>query len=248
MRAIIFICLLVFSTVGFGTYTAFPSVWKLIVDQGGILTSDGTTSGVLQVGTDGQVLKADSGSGDGSGLVWDAPPYLGVLGKGSILTSDGTTNGEFTACGDDEILVWDSTVTGDPAGVKCEAKPSSGSVNYQKSSSCGTFSTTSTSFVDVTNLSATITTTGNPVFVAMIPDETTSQKAFSNSGSFVSQVRIVRDATQVSYTQYIDLTYTDLKTLDPISAGTYTYKVQAKSASAGTTNVYNFKLVAWEIK
>ena len=45
------------------------------------------------------------------------------------------------------------------------------SLNYSLSSSCGTFTTTSTSLVDVTNLLVTLTgVTGRPVMVMLMPE------------------------------------------------------------------------------
>lgn len=50
---------------------------------------------------------------------------LPQISKGALVTSNGSQMGESTVCADDEILVWDSA---DADGVKCEAKPTGGSL------------------------------------------------------------------------------------------------------------------------
>jgi len=136
------------------------------------------------------------------------------------------------------------------------------------SASCGTWSTNSFSFQDVTNLFVTITTSGKPVDIYLISDGTDREtfieavdetpSSYPTRGEFV----IVRDSTIISYYEpgvsatkdpfdklLIRDSVTSVKTTDIISAGTYTYKIQARSSSSATdyyAKVYRARLVAVE--
>lgn len=137
-------------------------------------------------------------------------------------------------------------------------------VNQQVSSSSGNFSTTSVSFVDVTNLSVTITTSGRPVFVGLISDNDPVQVAnlggVSTSAACGAVVKVLRDATQVA--QYaatnagtstsnscaIGQPPSAVQTYDiGLAAGTYTYKVQILNAGGTTARLQYSKLVAYEL-
>lgn len=138
------------------------------------------------------------------------------------------------------------------------------SLGQQISSSCGTFSTTSTSYVDVTNLTVTITTTGRPVYVGLISDGTGTNLAMlstaNTSGtSTEANFKILRDAVDVAFYRLSNLSPTGsiamrvpsscLMIIDVVAAGTYVYKVQALSTSGGTmtTSLHTSKLIAYEL-
>jgi hypothetical protein len=125
-----------------------------------------------------------------------------------------------------------------------------------------TFSTSSTSFVDVTNLTVSITTTGRPVFVAMIPDPAGADAAFcsaqenSSGGDATGIVAFLRGATNIGQFQLSSVvgsganfiaTPGTFLTIDVVAAGTYTYKVQAKRVFGDTFGVNYFKLIAYEL-
>lgn len=139
--------------------------------------------------------------------------------------------------------------------------------NYQLSSSCGSFSTTSTSYVDVTNLTCTITTTGGPVYLTLVPDGNTTPgneanitySGASNTAEMFIQFKRGVTAISVSQRETSDSGLTDtfesipvgcLNTFDAPVAGTYTYTVQIKKGSGASSGVeVNFsKLLAYEIK
>jgi hypothetical protein len=112
------------------------------------------------------------------------------------------------------------------------------------STNSGDFSTTSTSFVDVTNVTASITTTGKPVIITFYGDDATNACRFGlNSPASLNtngEYKLLRGATQVGLTA-ISLSGAsgDLSRVDPCGivsfydpappAGTYTYKLQAKA-------------------
>jgi hypothetical protein len=127
-------------------------------------------------------------------------------------------------------------------------------VGQQISASCGSFSTTSTTNVDVTNLSVTITTTGRPVMLKLIADGTTGhsyiQQATANTRSVLE---FIRDSTAIgnyylgSDGTIILVPSPSISMLDIPAAGTYTYKLQAKVVGGGTSSVFNTKLAAFEL-
>lgn len=148
------------------------------------------------------------------------------------------------------------------SGAVTQAKRAA--LGQQVSSSCGAFTTNSTSYVDVTNLTVTLTTTGRPVWVGLISDGGASDVSIvgtSNTGNS-AYFSIVRDSTTISV-QTVGLyagtgnlgliintcPSSSVNTIDPApSAGTHTYKLQAKmTAGANTAGVDNAQLVAFEL-
>lgn len=127
------------------------------------------------------------------------------------------------------------------------------SVGQQISSSCGNFSTASSSFVDVTNLSLTLTTSGRPVVVAL-QGEPSGQASFgATAGADYGAIQILRGATVITVelvegtSLSIGIPVGSVRCLDVVTAGTYTYKVQVKQNDAGTVQVSNARLVAYEL-
>lgn len=138
-------------------------------------------------------------------------------------------------------------------------RPKMIAVGQQISSSSGSFQTTSTSYVDVTNLTVTITTTGRPVMLMVAPADTSDDAYIGTtkaSNQSISDFQIVRDSTVVSrYAMRVaatgatsvnlNLPPSAIMYLDTPAAGTYTYKVQAKAD--GRVDAYLCKLVAYEL-
>jgi len=129
------------------------------------------------------------------------------------------------------------------------------SPNVAISGASGNFSTTAATFVDVTNLSVTITTSGRPVQILLTGDGTpvdltpsgidsTEQGCYfgwNNSsgganGAATVGFRILRDSTSLIETSMQNSTEplapnymsrTSIEQVDGVAAGTYTYKFQA---------------------
>lgn len=134
------------------------------------------------------------------------------------------------------------------------------------SASSGTFSTSSTSYVDVTNLSVTVTTAGRPVFVSINPQTGASGSFFglavgAGGGAAVdrfAQFTILRASTQLG-TALIGTNLAassnhdatpNMLIIDAVAAGTYTYKVQVAMSSAysdTTVQARQLKLTAYEL-
>jgi len=133
------------------------------------------------------------------------------------------------------------------------------------SASCGNFSTTSVTPVNVTNLSVTITTTGRPVYIGLISDGTggfigPAYSGASNTGSSILSMgaQILRGGSVISIhpiTGYVPNTSGtsellipcgSLWMLDIVAAGTYTYTVQVQAGSVSYAFIDAAKLVAYE--
>lgn len=134
--------------------------------------------------------------------------------------------------------------------------------NYAiSSSSSGVFLSTSFIFVDVTNLSVEITTTGRPVMITLLPttENVTLGSIISSEATGGTLARsvlsLVRDSTAVGYASIESASGANSLTgvppssvffFDVPAAGTYTYKIQGKSDTNDTLRVFYCKLLAME--
>lgn len=146
-----------------------------------------------------------------------------------------------------QILTYDTSATNK---VKWADK------NFALSSSCGSFSTTSGSFVDITNLTATLVCTGRPVMIALVPDGTTNQSFwFHNTSGNGINVQIVKDGATVIANTIVQVNVANVfmtnswHVLDVPTAASHTYKAQAKitSGGAGSGSVVFYKLLVYEL-
>ena len=137
------------------------------------------------------------------------------------------------------------------------------SVGQQISSSSGGFGTLSGSFVSVTNLSVSITTTGRPVMLMLIPDGSANNVEFgpfsssngitpqgffqfTRGGSSLGAVFLSGTTSPASGTVFAGGLNPLPVQLDTPSAGTYTYAFQMK-AGGGQMNCQWVELVAYEL-
>lgn len=138
-------------------------------------------------------------------------------------------------------------------------------LGQQISASSGTFSTSSASFVDVTNLSVSITTTGRPVFIGLVADGDTTLLSYLSvengiGGTGQANFQYLRGSTVIAITALQGpFVNSSIATLIPVSsfsiidtpaAGTYTYKMQAKAVTidgAPNVGVRRAKLIAYEL-
>lgn len=129
-----------------------------------------------------------------------------------------------------------------------------GALGQQISASSGNYSTGSTSFVTVTNLSVTITTTGRPVFVGLISDGNGASNE-SNYGCTATRtllMQLLRDGVQkyfvgVGSSATLFLPASSFSYVDDVPAGTYTYSIQVRSLTGDDVNVKYSKLVAYQL-
>lgn len=138
-------------------------------------------------------------------------------------------------------------------------------LGQQISSVCTLFSSISTTPADVTNLTVTITSTGRPIFVGIIPDvpgvgqDSVFGASPGGAGTATAYFDILEDGVSVARTRVtFESTDTDYSvfavpatffTIRPNSAGTYTYKLQMyTTAISGNEAFLTFcKMVAYEL-
>lgn len=149
----------------------------------------------------------------------------------------------------------DSAVTAAKIATGVITQVKMGSLGQQVSASSGSYSTTSTSYGDVTNLTVTITGTGRPIALNLISDPGSAggYSASTSGGQARLQLKVLRDSSAVAeemfeqsagWTAPASLFWIDHNA----SAATYTYKVQARvSALTSSGSVTNVRLVAWEL-
>lgn len=141
-----------------------------------------------------------------------------------------------------------------------------GTTNVVSSASCGSYSTSSATPANVTNLSATITSSGGPIFIGICPDGGTSQNILeiesNGSTSIVALIYVFRGGTQIALHHLrvqaaldsgaLDLTIpVSIFSIDVPGAGTHTYTINAAvlAASANPSlNLINAKLFLYEIR
>lgn len=194
-----------------------------------------------------------------------------LVGNGSNVATSVAMSGDATLANTGAITIANSAVTTAKIADSniTTAKVADGAITQAKlaalgqqiSSSSGNFSTTNTLMVDVTNLSVTITVTGRPVWVGIIPDGTNNTSAFGAQRA-ANTVRadfiILRDVTQILtglvYCNATGATNIEVydnpcwNTIDLPAAGTYTYKVQiAQGGGSATAYASYLKLAVFEL-
>lgn len=137
--------------------------------------------------------------------------------------------------------------------------------NFQLSASCGAFLTGSTSGVNVTNLTVTITTEGKPVVIGLISDASGNDfhaSVFSGAATtpgLSGSAELIITTTGVAPGPGSGWRF-QVQVPSPVSAynvidfgnvgvpGTYTYLVQAAASPGFDVNVQYAKLYAYELK
>jgi hypothetical protein len=130
--------------------------------------------------------------------------------------------------------------------------PLVGAANCVISSTCGNYTTTGTSYQDITNLSCTITTHGRPVVLMMMPANTGDNGSFLYFDGTTGYLIFVRNSTYVCSSGFNNTTNVfgySISTIDVPTAGTYTYKMQFhSSAPTGGIHIYNgYQLAVYEL-
>lgn len=143
--------------------------------------------------------------------------------------------------------------------------------NYVESSSCGTYTRTSSTYADITNLSVTFTVGSDDSYVevGLLPDPGSTESWFgvdcngASASNMKAMARIRRDTTTIAVhsvrSQHegattagrIRVPVSSVRQIEQPGAGTYTYTVQLKedvSGAAVTAEMVNAKLYAREIR
>lgn len=164
----------------------------------------------------------------------------GNIGAGTVsfpLTGANIANGTI-----DTVNLTDGAVT----------LPKMAAPNMVVSSSCGAFSSSAATYADVTNFSVNITTTGKPVNITFIPDNSGSGAIIGVNGTQAG-FRIVRDSVVIGGPAIIFSTAGGNNFSPPGSlnfidtncpAGNHTYVLQAIQIGSNTVYVnYSFMVV-----
>lgn len=226
--------------------------------DGDIIIQDVGIPTRLPIGAVGQVLTVG---------VSNLPEWGAVVGTGDVVGPAGAV--------DENIAVYDG-VTGKllkDGGITVAAilaqiaAVTPTAPNYDLSSSCGAFSTTSTTPVAVTNLSCTLTTTGGPVVLAIIGDGSATRSYISvapagaNSSLASMDMYFLRGGTTIHREWWapcdldtglgldIAINPATLWTVDFPAAGTYTWTIEVEAGYSGQDlDIRQKKLLAYEIK
>lgn len=185
-----------------------------------------------------------------SGAVVEATIGTGAV-SASKLASDSVTT----------VKILDANVTTAKLAALSVTQAKRAALGQQVSSSCGSFSTTSGSLTDITNLSVTITTTGRPVFIGAQADGSSTAKwgvadtadndisatvtlKRDSTTIAVQEAKIISQATTTGSFQELHLPASSIWHIDVPAAGTYVYKLQMTSTEGFFSNA---KLVAYEL-
>lgn len=184
-----------------------------------------TSSGVIATGVAGTIVTADIGSQQVTT---------------ATIADLNITTGKIA----DEAITQDKLALRSVGGTA----PAGG---VAESNSSGTFTTSSTTYVQVTNLAVILTTTGRPVSLFLAADNTGNSAYVSITG-FVGALKFSRDGAVRGEngsglsSGTLQIPPGSFTLLDFPAAGTYTYSVQIKTGGA-PWSVVNCRLVAYEI-
>lgn len=208
------------------------------------IARDGAT-GVLSVGVDGSTIEINSDAL----RVKDAGITGAKLNSNAADASTLEVAGGWMRVKDSGIVtakILDANVTTAKIADGAVTQAKREALNIQTSAGCGNYATSSATWVDVTNQSVSITTTGRPVVIQAISQNDATFHSFMSGNC---QVRIMRDASQIALimasTSADNNPTSSVSHIDSPAAGTYTYKVQAQTTV--TCNYRYTKLVAYEL-
>lgn len=254
-----------------GTITGLPSGTASASYAAGTFTFQSATSTAANIDGGSLILRNSMALSKGLTL---APPNAMAANYGlvlpslpsvqSIMTLDASGNMAAPYTIDGTTLV----ITAGVIGVKnlgiTTAQLANASVTHAKlsafdlqASSTISFSTTSLSYVPVTGLSITITTTGRPVYVLLVPDGSGTEGYLFNNGADVS-IGIRRDSQSPYFFEtsmkagtgaILVLPPGAISAIDgAATAGSHTYQVYARlNGVGGAISFTRLKLQAYEI-
>lgn len=245
------------SGTGDGTGPGFLGTGSTAGSRGGRFVGTGNNPGVRGEGggndAGGDFIGGPTGPGARAVPGGGATPARGALAIPAQVTPTAPTDGD--GWYDGTGLFWRIGVATKQilltvAGIISRSQLPA--VGQQVSTSSSSFSTTSASFVDVTNLAVTITTSGRPVMLMVQSDGTPIGTAIGpildSTVSGGGAVQLTRAGTRIAGLLVPNVIGSmGLSFLDTPAAGTYTYKIQAKGDGTQGTNVNNVVLVAYEL-
>jgi hypothetical protein len=177
----------------------------------------------------------------------------GALSAATITTAQITDSAVTTA----KILDSNVTTAKIADGNVTQAKRAA--LGQQLSSACTSFTSSTTgSYIDITNLTVTITTTGRPVFIGLIADGSGILSRMEVTGTateLAAQIAILSGSTKIAIHSFGSGLSTDILAcpvsmfshIDVPVAGTYTYKAQFRMQGGTGFACYGTKLIAYEL-
>lgn len=232
-----------------GTITGLPSGTAGAAYSAGTFTF--TSASLTGANIDGASFVLRNNTASSKGLTLKPPTAMAANIQETLPTIPASTN----------FMAIDSS-----GGMSAYAAVANGitrsnlaSVGQQVSSSSGTFTSSSTSLVAVTNLTVTITTSGRPVMLLVQSDGSGNNAVFGASNSTATSWTWVytlnRGATEIArvlcgnYPTVNQSTFSGLPhMLDTPTAGTYTYTVKVGLSTANTTiSAQRLVLMAYEL-
>jgi hypothetical protein len=225
----------------------------------------------LKLSSNGNLLTLSAPAGLASSISMTLPGSLpgsslpllmssaGAMSTGQITTAQITDSNVTTAkIADSNVTtakIADSNVTtgkiADGAITPAKMATLTGTV----STSCGSFTTNSSTYVDVTNLSCTLTTTGRGVIIQVVPDGTPGSQYGVTAAAGVQAVmtaRILADGSEIADFPFVakeggQIPVSSIIALHVPSAGSHTYKVQLKLSTGNDALLYNAKLFVYQL-
>ncbi len=212
------------------------------------------STGILEVNDDNSTLEivGDVLRVKDAGITLAKQANLTALSVIGNATNASATPTAITAGSDGHVLRRSGTAVG--FGTLAASAITDGSItqaklgaaNYSLSSSCGAFSyiNETSSYTDVTNLSVSITTTGRPVEVYAVSDNSGNSSYWETLGGGSNNVFIkaLRGVTEIGIiginngsTAFAATSPAAAYFIDFPAAGTYTYKLQARGVTSSRT-------------
>lgn len=166
----------------------------------------------------------------------------------TIIETDGSS---LELNSNEEIRVKDSGITTAKIANSAVTGAKRAALTKDESSSSEAFSTVSTSFVAVPNLTGSLTTSGRPVLIFLKSDGSGSGATFRNDSTDGAELRFLRGGTEISRIGIGSFGYQSAAPLQHIdaslSAGSYTYTVEIRSITGALTQLNYYKLFVFEL-
>ena len=178
-----------------------------------------------------------------------------TLDASGIMSAPYTVDGSTITISSNIIGVPDDGIGTDQIADAAITEPKNAASNYQISATCGTFSTTSTSFTAVTNLAINFTAvSGRPVFISIQSDSTaTASFIGTNSGETIgwqilAGVRVVATGSiNASTGGIIRIPVSSITHVDTAAtAGNNAYNLYIKSTSGTAVTISGAKIACWQ--
>jgi len=237
-------------------------IWQSDVNTSAAMDNGPVTIRQISVNAKGITLQSpNSLAADYSLVFMPALPGANNTVIGSD-TAGNLSNKTYDAVGQGMTAIGANAVAN--SRTRSTGSPTEGVGGIAISSSCGNFSSSSLSYVDITNLNVTLTTSGRPVMVMLIPDSSgnlSSVYAAASTGfaEIFASIENLTTAVSANYqfgSQALGAqpeilippaSFTWVDTSVAGLSGTYNYKVQAVLNQGSSFGFTYLSLIAYEL-